>query len=467
MQADDTKYEAFNLCADMLDAVEVVRGFDVAVAEPIAQVVKQAGKLLLTGEGSSRLLPAKHAIKLARQRGYNLQLHTEAGCQSQSYDLIDWAVLAASNSGRTAEVVQLFKQLESAGHDKRFSVAAFADSLLEQSANLSVVLGCGEEGAVAATKSVIEQALVVQAVIESAVDDKRLAGELSAVADVMHAALTAEVPAEITKRLVDTHVIFWAGPNDGVGEELTLKTNEITRKPSDFLEGTYAAHGIEEVMDEGEVLIWIDPIEDQEAKFEEVLVKGVGMHIIAISTRETRFPTIRVQDAGDYTGLVHMAAGWNLLVETGIALGVDLDKPVRARKVGNAFVGQTMARICTTLFAALALLFVTAAAHAGEALPELKGTWVAETINGKTPKAPAKLVMTFIDDARLASEVTGPDGKTTKVEIKYKATADGTITMIPAPEKNPDGEKGTWEVKAGKLHIASGDNTKMVLVKQK
>lgn len=339
MYKNQQPYNAFHLCSDMLDAVEVVRGFDPAVASPIADAVKRAGKLLLTGEGSSRLFPGKHAINLARQRGYNLQLHTEAGCQSQGYDLMDWAVLAASNSGRTAEVVQLFRQLEAAGHDKRFSVAAFADSLLQQSANHGVVLGCGEEGAVAATKSVIEQALVVQAVIEATVDDKRLAGGLSAIADAMQAAMTAEIPAELTKLLVDTHVIYWAGANDGVGEELTLKTNEITRKPSDFLEGTYAAHGIEEVMDKGEVLIWIDPIQGQEAKFEEVLVKGVGMHIIAIASRETRFPTIKVQDAGDYAGFAHLAAGWNLLVETGVKLQVDLDKPVRARKVGNAFTG--------------------------------------------------------------------------------------------------------------------------------
>ena len=126
-----------------------------------------------------------------------------------------------------------------------------------------------------------------------------------------------------------------------------------------------------------------------------------------------------------------------------------------------------MTRIYTTLLLALTSLLLPTFAHAGEALPQLKGTWVAQTINGKAPKAPAKLVMTFIDDTRLASEVTGPDGKTTKIEIKYKATVDGTIIMIPEPDKNPDGEKGTWEVKDGKLHIASGENTKMVLVKQK
>lgn len=321
----------------MLAAPGVVSTFDASVAGPIADGVRDTGRLLLTGEGSSRLFPAKHAIKLARQRGYGLNLHTEAGCQSQTYDLLGWAVLAASNSGRTAEVIQLFKQLEAAGHDKRFSVAAFADSTLEKSANHGVVLGCGEEGAVAATKSVIEQALVVQSVIESACADPRLADQLGDLSNAMQQALTMQIPAELIQMIAKSHVIFWAGHNDGVGEELTLKTNEITRKPSDFLEGTYAAHGIEEVMDAGEVVLWIDPIEDQEAKFEEVLVKGVGMHIIAISTRDTRFPTIKVPDAGDLTGYAYLCAGWNVLVEVGLLLGVDLDKPVRARKVGNAF----------------------------------------------------------------------------------------------------------------------------------
>jgi len=119
-----------------------------------------------------------------------------------------------------------------------------------------------------------------------------------------------------------------------------------------------------------------------------------------------------------------------------------------------------------TLIAIITLAF-TASIYAGEALPQLAGTWVAESINGKAPKAPAKLVMTFIDDTRLASEVTKPNGETTKVEIKYKATPDGTITMIPEPDENPEGEKGTWQIKDGKLHIASGEDAEMVLVKQK
>ena len=116
---------------------------------------------------------------------------------------------------------------------------------------------------------------------------------------------------------------------------------------------------------------------------------------------------------------------------------------------------------------AIAFFSVNTAAYAGEALPQLKGTWVAETIGGKPPKAPAKLVMTFVDDQTLRSAVTGRNGKTQEVEIKYAATPDGKLVMIPDPKDNPDGEKGTWEIKDGKLHIASEDGAAMVLVRPK
>ena len=79
--------------------------------------------------------------------------------------------------------------------------------------------------------------------------------------------------------------------------------------------------------------------EELQQKFQDVLVKGVGMSVIAIAARETMFPTIRIPDAGDLAPFVQMAAGWNVLVDVGLALGVNLDKPQRARKVGNEFVG--------------------------------------------------------------------------------------------------------------------------------
>ena len=122
-----------------------------------------------------------------------------------------------------------------------------------------------------------------------------------------------------------------------MAEELTLKTNEITRKPADYLEGTYAVHGIEEVMEPDDVVIWVDPYPGSEEKFQTVLVDNIGLSVIAIASRPTRFPTITIPDAGDLSPFVQMAAGWNLLVDVGLALDIDVDKPVRARKVGNEY----------------------------------------------------------------------------------------------------------------------------------
>jgi glucosamine--fructose-6-phosphate aminotransferase (isomerizing) len=63
------------------------------------------------------------------------------------------------------------------------------------------------------------------------------------------------------------------------------------------------------------------------------------LEIIAISTRKTAFPTVVIPEAGNFQSYVEITAGWNLLVEIGIGLGIDLDKPERARKVGNIYQG--------------------------------------------------------------------------------------------------------------------------------
>jgi glucosamine--fructose-6-phosphate aminotransferase (isomerizing) len=327
----------FGLVRDMLATPSIVGGFDADQAIDTAQAIARTGRLLLTGEGSSRLFPAKNAIVHARRCNWPIQLHTEAARQAAEFDLTDWAVFALSNSGRTAEVIALFQQLQALGHSPRYSLTAASGSRLESLATRGYVLSCGAESAVAATKSVIEQALFNRALLEHAAGQPLLAGRLGDLSLQVHEALTFPIDPAIIGRIAAARTIYWAGRNDGVAEELTLKTNEITRKTADFLEGTYALHGVEEVMDAGDVLIWMEPFAGTEAKIQTTLVEGVGLTVVAISTRSTPFPTILIPDAGDLDGFVQMACGWNLLVDVGLQLGIDIDKPQRARKVGNEF----------------------------------------------------------------------------------------------------------------------------------
>lgn len=340
MNLSEERYSQYALCREMLETASIVAGFDPASLSGIGAEIAAAGRLLMTGEGSSRIFPAKSIMAHSQRSGWSIGLATEAGRQASEYDLAAWAVFALSNSGKTAEVIRLFKKLEAEGHSRRFSLSAKPGSPLEGLANQGFVLSCGNEDAVAATKSVVEQALFYRAALEHAVGQPTLADRLSDLAAKIEAALTTEIDTALVERIASAGTIYWAGRNDGVAEELTLKTNEITRKQADFLEGTYAVHGIEEVMDAQDVVLWVDPYEESEEKFRETLCDkdSVGLDIIAVASRETSFPTIQIPSAGDLDPFIQMAAGWNILAEVGLSLGIDLDKPERARKVGNEFV---------------------------------------------------------------------------------------------------------------------------------
>src|SRR4029434_6079346 len=99
-------------------------------AKETAKQVAQVGRLLLTGEGSSRIFPAKNAIATARRMNWPITLHTEAGRQAQEYDLANWAVFAASNSGKTSEVIKLFQDLKAKSHRHLYGLTASENSKL-------------------------------------------------------------------------------------------------------------------------------------------------------------------------------------------------------------------------------------------------------------------------------------------------------------------------------------------------
>lgn len=337
MKLSEEKYSQFELVKEMMDTPEIIRNFHVADAATAVAAIKASGKVLLTGEGSSRIFPAKNAICSALAGGSDLKIVTEGARQAAEYQLTDFVVFAASNSGSTKEAIALLDKLKKEGHANIFGLTARDNTTLSEYAAHTFVLYCGWEQAVAATKSVAEQALVYQELLAQ-VDGHTLQPQLAGLADAVETALTQDIDADITDAIARAGTIYFAGKNNGVAEELTLKTNEITRKKSDYLEGTYCVHGIEEVMNADDVVIVIDPFEDELEKIKETLVDGVGLTVVTIGTKATQFPSIVVPDQGTLQNYVYLAAGWNVLIEAGLKLGVNLDKAERARKVGNEFV---------------------------------------------------------------------------------------------------------------------------------
>lgn len=337
MNLNDSKYNKFALVREMLRAPEIIAQFDFEQVDRIAAAIKETGRFFLTGEGSSRIFPAKRFIASMLGRGVDLTMATDGGRQSLEYDLSKWTVMGASNSGQTKELIALFQKLIGEKHSRLFGLTANAGTKLTEIAD-SVVLTCGKEDAVAATMSVVEQALVYQAVEVALTDcscgckeQKEQAGKLAA------EVLAAEYDADLIEKFKAAPVIYLAGRNNGVAEELALKTNEITRKRSQYLEGTLVVHGIEEVMNPEDVVVLIEPFEQDDEFYKKNLVDGVGMTVVAVASRPTLFPTISIPTLKRYNEYFQLLAGWNILVQTGLACGVDLDKPTRARKIGNAF----------------------------------------------------------------------------------------------------------------------------------
>jgi len=329
----------------MLAVPDLVRNFDVGVVDEFGALAAASGRLQLCGEGSNLFVPPKYARLLARQRGYDFRFAADSATQARGYDLDGWAVLGLSNSGRTAETVRLFRDLSQAAHPALGVLTAEPTSTLAGLVEHAFTLAAGPEHAVAATKTVLEEALFVLALCERITGDRTertLCGRLPQLADALDEVLhgpTAPIRDDFLAALAPqperTPTIFWAGPNDGVAEELTLKTFETVRRHADHLEGTFALHGVEEIMAPGDVVLWIDPVPEESERAREVLVDGAGVRVLALADRDTPFPTLRLPDVGDHRGLVALAAGWRLLHDLALATGIDPDKPLRARKVGN------------------------------------------------------------------------------------------------------------------------------------
>lgn len=338
MNLTNPKFAAFALVREMLETPRIVRDLDFVAAKDTAQAIQKVGRLFLTGEGSSRIFPAKNLICETLRQGIPLSVATEGARQAHEYDLSQFAVFGASNSGKTKELISLFTQLGKQGHANRYGLTANSPCMLEDVTNHCYTLGCGKEDAVAATKSVVEQALFYRSLLGPWEKNSLLVANQKEAAQKSQEVLEADLDPALVEKIAKAPVIYFAGRNNGVAEELTLKTNEITHKKSDYLEGTYAVHGIEEIMRPEEVVIVVDPFPAEIEKFKTTLVDGVGMTVIAVSDTETSLPTIRIPRVEGYQTVLQLLAGWNILVHVGVALGINLDKAERARKIGNEFI---------------------------------------------------------------------------------------------------------------------------------
>jgi glutamine---fructose-6-phosphate transaminase (isomerizing) len=334
MNQNDDRYSRYHLVGEMYEAADYIHGFK---TESLSGFINESPgnlPLMLTGEGSSRIFPGKNAVHRRLTLSKGPVVMTESSTDLAGKKLDDFVVIGASNSGKTKELVNLFRGLKNSGHENLFGLTCNPDSLLGKLTRHTILIKAGPEKAVAATKSVVAQALIYDALLVNWYNNFNLnPGELSG---HFENALSSSIDDDIIEAVSGARMVYFAGNNNGVAEELALKTNEIIRKNSCFLPGTYLLHGVEEVISDRDVIVMVDAYPGEFEKITSIYSDSIGATVIVMSSDPTPFHTVSLPSVIPFhEPYIKLAAGWNLLVEAGIRLGIDLDKPERARKIGN------------------------------------------------------------------------------------------------------------------------------------
>ncbi len=307
--------------ADCALAVELLAAWPAQPWAELVALLRDPRPLLVIGEGSSALVPGAFAVSLARSLGLPGKVEWCGGRAAAAFDLTRWNLVLSSNSGRTREVVELLPKLQ--GHERLVALLGTNGGTLERVHHHRVLLP-HPEGAVAATASVVAQALTLgQAIAHVAGAPVPLAQIASAAAAVQALPLPVLADAASYRR------VWWCGGESGASAELALKTMEIAGIAGIDARGSLVLHGIEEVFDAHDLVIALHPPASDIAAIRQrvgatpatLLVFGDG-----------GWP---VPEVGPWTPLIELVAGWRLLAQIAAAHGRDPAKPKRARKVGN------------------------------------------------------------------------------------------------------------------------------------
>jgi glucosamine--fructose-6-phosphate aminotransferase (isomerizing) len=249
-----------------------------------------AKNIYITGSGTSyhSALVAKYIFaKLAKIR-------TEPVISSEFqyvFDFIDKdsVVLAISQSGETADVLNSVKHAKEAGA-KILSIVNVSTSSLARLSDSYLTVNCGPEVGVAATKSFTGQLSLVYTIT-----DKLCGGSLgivskkqaiaSAIQDVLS---TEESTIKLAGQLKDLRDIYILGKSlhYPIALEGALKIKELTYVHAEGIAAGELKHGPLALIDENSVVMVINP---RDNTFNDVLsnsyeIKSRGAKIIGIST---------------------------------------------------------------------------------------------------------------------------------------------------------------------------------------
>lgn len=166
-------------------------------------------------------------------------------------------VLAVSQSGASPDVVENVRMAREGGA-LTVALVNVEDSELAQAAEFTLPLRCGEEKAVAATKSFIASLTAFLPVLAQLEGDKSLNAALNQLPQ--HLAQTLELEAQAADlaeryRFADNLILLARGLNYGVAQEAALKLKETNGVHAEAYSAAEFSHGPKRLLVEGVPLL--------------------------------------------------------------------------------------------------------------------------------------------------------------------------------------------------------------------
>lgn len=259
---------------------------DRSVAE-FAKGIKDATSLYITAAGTSF-----HAGLLMKHRlNKEARLRCDAVLAGEFGEHEDWlgngtAVVVLSQSGETADVLEAVKIAKKKGA-RVLSVVNAAGSSLARESDAVLLLNCGPEVGVAATKSFTAQVMVVNLLVDAILGRTKVNG-LKRLSKAVKAALATEAKVQrIAKAYKDkTDFYFVArGYNYPVALEGALKLKELSYIHAEGMPASELKHGTLALIEKGTPVVAINPSgpshDDTLSNVEEL--KARGADVIGIS----------------------------------------------------------------------------------------------------------------------------------------------------------------------------------------
>jgi glucosamine--fructose-6-phosphate aminotransferase (isomerizing) len=260
----------------------------------IALDILRARQVIITACGTSRYaaLVGRYLFSRVGKKFCDVVMASEFGYFADSVDK-STVVIAVSQSGETADVVEGVKAARDAGAQV-ISIVNRPNSILADLSHQVIYLNCGSEIAVAATKSFLSQLAIfyllsfsmVNSFDEAAAKLTNLSSEITRVLDWNKSELI-----KLSQKLKDKNAFYYIarGINFAIASEGALKLKEISYIHAEGMPAGELKHGTLALIESGTPVVVICPADYTflETLSNAMETKSRGAYIIGVSDKES------------------------------------------------------------------------------------------------------------------------------------------------------------------------------------